>query len=144
MVSCIKPSGLLYNFGYGQYVCLILCHSTIFTLVQTVLLCSHVLPSRPGSEAYDTLVNLFKDGKLDATTAMKMMAGISESATPKTPTSENSSVPKASQGSNTGFRKKRSHEEDQSDDDAASDDMELEGSKYSRLDTLQNSLTLDI
>ena len=112
--------------------------------MQTVLLCSHVLPSRPGSEAYDTLVNLFKDGKLDATTAMKMMAGISESATPKTPNSETSSVPKASQGSNTGFRKKRSHEEDQSDDDAASDDMELEGSKYSRLDTLQNSLTLDI
>ena len=98
----------------------------------------------PRSEAYDTLVNLFKDGKLDATTAMKMMAGISESATPKTPNSETSSVPKASQGSNTGFGKKRSHEEDQSDDDAASDDMELEGPKYSRLDTLQNSLTLDI
>ena len=107
---------------------------------------SYVLPSRPGSKAFDTLVNLFKDGKLDAVTAMKMMADISESATPKGPSSETRSVPKASQGSegsNAGVGKKRGHDDDTNDDDAASDDMELDGPKYSRLDTLQNSLTCD-
>ena len=106
------------------------------------IVCSYILTSRPGSEAYDTLVKFFKDGKLDAATAMKMMSEISESSTPKGSTSETSSVPKAPpgahhEGSTTGLAKKRSRDDES--DDEASDDMELEGEKYSRLDTLQNS-----